>query len=144
MNVRGRDILMGAAIEGIRQLRGEPADGRGAYSATGLLLQSAACPHLLMAKEKYALPEQQAAHERCLRKVRRRFCLSEEDLAGLQHLNDSVGTDFLTIAWALTRPAITTADIGEDDDAVSPQVDDVPACPATDSSSARPAGSNRP
>ena len=102
MNVRGRDVLIGAAIDGIGQLRGQPADGRGRFSATGLLFDRVGCPHLLMAPDKSALPEQQAAHERCKRKVKRRFGFSQTDLMTVDRLNDSLGADFLSIAWILS------------------------------------------
>jgi hypothetical protein len=104
MNERGRDVLMGAAVDGVRQLRGEPADGRGGFTAMGLLLDRVGCPHLLMAADKFALSEQQARHECCRRRVRRRFGLGTDEWELINRRNEA-GADFLTLAWIHCRPS---------------------------------------
>jgi hypothetical protein len=104
MNERGRDVLMGAAVNSVRQLRREPADGRGGFSAMGRLLDSIGCIYLLMASDKFALPEQQAAHQRCQRKLIRRYRVEVEEWEAINREN-AAGADFLTIAWAHCRPA---------------------------------------
>jgi hypothetical protein len=126
MNVRGRDVLMAAAIDGVRRIRGVVADGAGGFSAVGLLLRSVACCHWVSNDGNGTLGEQRVDHARCLRKVRRRYGIGASEWAAIK-TEDDAGWDFLTMAWAHSRPTIEAG--GHDTDGGLHSIVSVPPGP---------------
>jgi hypothetical protein len=112
MNILGRDVLMGAYIDGVKQLRSMSTDGQGGYCVIGLLLREVGCPHLL----DYNLtgPGVKEAHQACFSRCMARFEVDYDEWKQLQHENDILGYDFLTMAWAHCRPTTETAEQGDD------------------------------
>lgn len=79
MNTRGRDALVQAALNGIRQLRdGRVTDNDGGRCALGVLCDYGEYP--------------------------RDFMVTHAEATGIIHANDVLGWDFLTIAQKFHNP----------------------------------------
>ena len=102
MNDMGADVLMAAMVDGAPQLRGKGSDAKGGYSAIGLLLTTSGCKHLAMrVKDEgwFAVPANMALHEPCMLRVSRMYDIEYDEWIQINHENDVLGWDFLTIAW---------------------------------------------
>ena len=103
MNVKGRDVLAGAFVDGVKQLRGRPSDGQGGRSAISLLLDTVKCPHLEHVGSWWT-PDHQAAHNECVKAMSTLYDIAYDEWMAIKKENDEMGWDFLTIAWMHCRP----------------------------------------
>jgi hypothetical protein len=77
MNDRAREVLVQAALSGVRQIKGRASDGRGGYCAVGVLK--------LYHRDK----TQYWTHA---------YDISDEEWGEIIRANDNLGWDFITIA----------------------------------------------
>jgi hypothetical protein len=100
MNRMGADVLMAAAIDGVRQLRGLSHDGVGGFCSIALLVHAAGCPHLHHVVTNpgwFYEPANNAAHAICRSRVQHLFDIDYDEWRAIER--DNSATDFLTIAW---------------------------------------------
>jgi hypothetical protein len=107
MNVHGRDVLMAAAVEGVRQLRWAPIDDNGGLSAMASLLQARGCGHLRKPSEWFDRHANRRTHHGCWATVYEAYDMSQDEAQQINIENDLYRYDFLTIAWLHCPPADT-------------------------------------
>jgi hypothetical protein len=104
MNIKGRDVLLGAFVDGIKQLRGRAIDGCGGFCSIGLLLYSIGCPHLSLSEQQLTKPSCLKAHKKCMQRLQEEYDISYDEWQAILRENNTLGLDFLTIAWLHCPP----------------------------------------
>ena len=89
MNDRARDVLTQAALNGVEQIKGRYADGRGGFCAVGILLEDDRKRHGWEWANWEGVPARIKADFGIVATV---------DFNAIVHANDTLGWDFLTIA----------------------------------------------
>jgi hypothetical protein len=114
LNVTARDIFIGAQIDGIRQLRGRPADEGGAFDPIGLLLHHVGCSHLLEPDEWFHDEDNKGEHNACQARLMMTFDIGIPEWE--QILRESMeGWDWLTIAWVHSLDHLRLMQLEEED-----------------------------